>query len=158
MVVVAEAALAAMLERAEIAERAGADREHALAAARASDRTAEVTHLETERDKLKQKLEAAHRTCKQANEECERVRRRNEQLERELESLREILQSRSGATTHVDAVIDDLAAMERLVNRSAAAGLDEATDALELGAEMARQKQHGGPQGGARRRISAADG
>jgi DNA repair exonuclease SbcCD ATPase subunit len=149
---VAEAALEAMQERAEAAEAAGADRANALAAARASDRTADVLQLEAEREKLRERLATANRTCKQANEECERVRRRNEQLERELEALRELLQSRTGATK-VDSVLDDLAAMERLVNRSAAAGLHDATDALEFGAELARQKQGDG----VRRRTSAAD-
>ena len=89
------------------------------------------------------KLEAALKACRQAGDECERVRKRNDQLEREVETLRRRLGEQqaddAGGPTSIKEVFDDLAAMERLVNRSLDAGLEDTTAALQNAKEKSKK-------------------
>ena len=72
------------------------------------------------------------------------MRRRNETLEYEVETLRARLGEQSapaagaGGNTSINEVMDDLASMERLVNRSLDAGLDEAAGALKTTGQRRR--------------------
>ena len=138
---VAESQLAMMERRAAEAEFAATDAMRRSAAEvgpahqqidaeRAARHSAEQAAAATAK-----KLEAALKACRGASDECERVRRRNEQLEREVESLKRRLgeqqQEAAGGPTSINEVYDDLAAMERLVNRSLDAGLEDTTAALK---------------------------
>ena len=99
----------------------------------------------------KEKLDGALKACRQAGEECERVRRRNEQLEREVDNLKQRLGELNGKGEgggSINEVFDDIAAMERLVNRSLESGLGDAASALK--------SDHGGTKGGGVRKRTSA--
>ena len=99
----------------------------------------------------KEKLDGALKACRQAGEECERVRRRNEQLEREVDNLKQRLgelNSKGEGGGSINEVFDDIAAMERLVNRSLESGLGDAASALK--------SDHGGTKGGGVRKRTSA--